>query len=128
MKRHKGKLALVTTLALLCACTTRSQPYGGAPGGNPSYGAPTGGGPCWPVAPLQLQALEHGREFETIAAVAADGSIVHAKGGSIGTLRGDVLYGSGGQLTCQGRQVSMGGRAGAFYSDRDELVLPREAV
>jgi len=58
--------------------------------------------------------------------VAADGSIVHAKGGSSGTIRGDVLHAPRGQIYCQGRQVSMGRGAGAIYSDRDELVIPGE--
>lgn len=120
--------ALCPIAAALWGCT---HSYGGPRGGGnpsygPSYGPPPGGGACWPVAPLQLQALEHGRDFEGIAAVAADGSLLHAKGGSMGVLRGDVLQAPNGQMSCQGRQISIRGRPGAFYSNTDELVIPNE--
>lgn len=73
MKENIRRLALLVAVTLLCACARSSQKYGGG-GYNPSYGPPPGGGPCWPIAPLQLQVLEHGREFEPISMVAADAS------------------------------------------------------
>lgn len=128
MKNEIRRALLVLAPALLGACTHTSQGNGGARGGDPAYGSAPSGGPCWPVAPVELQALEHGREFEPIAAVTADGSLAHAEGGSLGAIRGDVLYGRNGQMTCRGRQISIGRGAGAFYNERDELVIPGEVT
>jgi hypothetical protein len=72
-----------------------------------SSGAPTAHGPasdaCWPVVPLELQALEHGREWEPITRLAADGTVSN-KRGPLGRIDGaTATFSVGGAVWLQGR-------------------------
>src|SRR6476620_3016167 len=66
---------------------------------------------CWPIVPLQLQALEHGREWEPVSWLAADGTISNHHG-TIGRLSGDTLTMGAGQAVafsgqCTGRRATL---------------------
>ena len=88
---------------------------------------------CWPVVPLELQALEHGREWEPVSHLLADGTVTNARGPfgriatdhmTIGKDGGPVLL----EGKCAGRDVEMTSplmpnfRARATYTERGELT------
>ena len=94
---------LVVPLALaVSACASSGA---GGPGAHePASSA------CWPVVPLELQALEHGRE-RPIARLAADGSISNRRG-SLGRIAGDGATSSAGETVwlrarCVGRSAEL---------------------
>ena len=67
---------------------------------------------CWPIVPLELQALEHGREWEPVSRLAADGTISNPRG-TIGRISGDTLTIGAGQVIflagqCTGRRATVG--------------------
>ena len=67
---------------------------------------------CWPVVPLELQALEHGREWEPVSRLAADGTLSNRLG-TIGRISGDTLTIGAGQAIalsgqCTGRRATLG--------------------
>ena len=45
---------------------------------------------CWPVMPLRLDALEHGRDWEPVCSLRADGTILNQRG-ALGVLRDDAF-------------------------------------
>jgi hypothetical protein len=53
---------------------------GCASSGGTGAGARGPSDACWPVAPLEVQALEHGREWEPITRLAADGTVSNRRG------------------------------------------------
>jgi hypothetical protein len=62
-------------------------------------------GACWPVVPLELQALEHGREWEPITRLAADGSVSNRRG-PLGRIAGDgATFGAGDTVWLRARCV-----------------------
>jgi hypothetical protein len=66
---------------------------------------------CWPVVPLEVQALEHGREWEPVSRLAADGTISNRRG-IIGRISGDTLtVGTGHAMAfsgqCSGRHATL---------------------
>jgi len=66
-------------------------------------GAASRANACWPVVPLQLQALEHGREWEPISWVAADGTVSNRRG-TLGRIDGaSATFRAGGTVWLQGR-------------------------
>ena len=72
-----------------------------------SSGSLTARGPasdaCWPVVPLELQALEHGREWEPITRLAADGTVSNRRG-PLGRIDGAAAtFNVGGTVWLQGR-------------------------
>jgi hypothetical protein len=72
-----------------------------------SSGRPSARGPasdaCWPVVPLELQALEHGREWEPITRLAADGTFSN-KRGPLGRIDGAAMtFSVAGTVFLQGR-------------------------
>ncbi len=88
---------------------------------------------CWPVVPLELQALEHGREWEPLSKLLADGTITNGRGPigriardhmTLGKDAGPVLL----EGTCAGRDVEMttpfspNFHARATYTARGELT------
>ena len=81
-----------------------------------SSGSPSAQGPasdaCWPVVPLELQALEHGREWEPVSRLAADGTISN-RVGTLGRISGDTLTMGADQAVvlsgqCTGRGATLG--------------------
>ena len=67
---------------------------------------------CWPIVPLELQALEHGREWEPVSRLAADGTISNPRG-TIGRISGDTLTIGAGQVIllsgqCTARSATLG--------------------
>jgi hypothetical protein len=58
---------------------------------------------CWPVVPLELQALEHGREWEPIAWLAADGTVSNRRGPQGRIDAAAATFGAGGTVWLQGR-------------------------
>lgn len=67
---------------------------------------------CWPIVPLQVQALEHGREWEPVSWLGADGTISNRRG-PIGRIAGDTLTIGAGQVIllsgqCAGRRATVG--------------------
>jgi hypothetical protein len=95
-------------VAVAVAVTVSGCASAGAGAGGERAGRSTA---CWPVVPLELQALEHGREWEPIARVAADGSISNARG-PWGRIAGDAAtFSAGGtvwlQARCVGRVVEL---------------------
>ena len=91
---------LAAGLALAASTCASSAPGGGGGGAR-------GSGPdaCWPIVPLELQALEHGREWEPIARLAADGSISNRRG-PLGRIAGDsATFSAGDTVWLQGRCV-----------------------
>jgi len=95
-------------VAAAVALTVSGCASAGAGAGGERAGRSTA---CWPVVPLELQALEHGREWEPIARLAADGSISNARG-PWGRIAGDAAtFSVGGtvwlQARCVGRTVEV---------------------
>ena len=84
------------------------------------------GGVCWPIVPLRFEALEHGKEWEPIVTLAADGAITHTKGGALGTLAGDRVTTKSGELRCDAERVvhmTGSGEGIAHYDDTDTLLV-----
>ena len=74
-------------------------------GGGGAQSPSASGGVCLPVAPMELLVLEHGREWEPIASLAADGTISQAVNKNPGVafqITADVLRDSHGapKMTC----------------------------
>lgn len=82
-------------------------------------------GVCWPVVQLRFEALEHGKEWEPIVTLAADGAITHTQRGSLGKLEADRVITKSGELRCDAeRVVHMTGNEGiARYDDTDTLLV-----
>jgi len=99
-----GLRSLAAALALAaCACASTGTAAEGTGG--------SGSDACWPVVPLELQALEHGREWEPIARLAADGSISNRRG-PLGRIASDGARFSAGdtvwlQARCVGRSAEL---------------------
>jgi hypothetical protein len=77
-------------------CATAAGPGDGAsgPGADPT---------CWPIVELQLQALEHGREWEPISTLNVDGTIANRRG-TLGRLAADhFTIGTGPTPILEGR-------------------------
>jgi hypothetical protein len=93
-----GQRFLAAALPLVAsACASSGTGGGSARGSGPDA--------CWPVVPLELQALEHGREWEPIARLAADGSI-SSRRGPLGRIAGDgATFSAGDTVWLQGRCV-----------------------
>ena len=101
MRRLRSLAAVLALAASACASSGAGGP------------AARGSGPeaCWPVVPLELQALEHGREWEPIARLAADGRVSNRRG-PLGRIAGDgATFGAGDtvwlQARCVGRSVEL---------------------
>ena len=94
----RGRSFRFAALALVAsACASSGAGGGGARG--------SGSDACWPIVPLELQALEHGREWEPIARLAADGSISNRRG-PVGRIAGDgATFGAGETVWLQARCV-----------------------
>lgn len=60
-------------------------------GGSSGGGLPQGGA-CLPIVPMTLLVLEHGTEWEPIAKLEADGTIVHGKQGVVGGLGAEQMF------------------------------------
>jgi hypothetical protein len=93
--------AALAMMAITCASS-------GAGGGGARARGSTA---CWPIVPLEVQALEHGREWEPIARLAGDGSISNRRG-LLGRIAGDGATFSAGdtvwlQARCVGRRVEL---------------------
>ena len=77
---------------------------GGAGGGGGGGSRTASGGACLPITPLRLLALEHGREWEPMSTLAADGTITthFSKRTPLRfRIEGDRLVGSSGpSMTC----------------------------
>jgi hypothetical protein len=96
-----------------------------------SSGAATARGPtsdvCWPVVPLELQALEHGREWEPVSRLAADGTISN-RGGTLGRISGDTLtMGVGQAVVLSGRCTGRGATLGSPLSAAVKMVVSYDA-
>ena len=81
-------------------------------GGGSSGAAtsPSASAICLPVAPMELQALEHGSEWEPMAILAADGTIsqsVSKNSGVAFRIAADVLQDAGGtaKMSCDANRV-----------------------
>ena len=100
-------------------------------GRGPSAHTPAGAaGACWPVRPLELQALEHGAEWEPMSAVEADGQIVHlAKGRRpMARLDGDRLVGGFGKVaaSCNERlEIVLDGKVSGAHYDAEGAFVER---
>ena len=102
----RGGLCLLAAALALAASACASSGAGGSRGARGS-----GSDACWPVVPLELQALEHGREWEPIARLAADGSISNRRG-PLGRIAGDGATFSAGDTVwlrarCVGRSAEL---------------------
>ena len=64
--------------AVVVACGGGSGSGSGGAGGSTGGAAAPSSAICLPVAPMQLTVLEHGREWEPVAALAADRSITES--------------------------------------------------
>jgi hypothetical protein len=103
--------------------------------GCASSGATSGGASpstrCWPIAPLELQALEHGREWEPMSRLAADGTISN-RVGTLGRIAGDTFMMGAGTVvisgTCADRRATLGSplspalKMVATYDARDVFI------
>jgi hypothetical protein len=86
---------------------------------------PTTAGACIPVVPLRLLVLEHGREWEPIAALQADGVVLRAKGGAMGRIANDQVTDMSGQpvFTCVGSELRVPGQTPtARFEPNGDLV------
>ena len=90
-------------------------------------GAPQTGsssGDCFAIVPMTLVALEHGREWEPIAELRADGTIVRERN-VIATLSADRLVKKTGEtiLTCgAGRRITIDGRSLAHFDGNERMI------
>jgi hypothetical protein len=124
MPTHQASLFLCALSVSMIACATAST----TPGGTENDEAA-----CWPVVPLELQALEHGREWEPLSNLLGDGTITNGRG-PIGRIANDqmALGKDGGPVLlegkCAGRDVEMttplspAFHARATYTPRGELT------
>ena len=79
---------------------------------GPTAGRGSASDACWPIVPLEVQALEHGREWEPVSWLGADGTISNRRG-PIGRIAGDTLTIGAGQAIalsgkCTGRRATLG--------------------
>jgi hypothetical protein len=77
--------------------------------------------------PLRLLVLEHGREWEPIAALQADGVVLHAKGGAVARIANDQVTGMQGQpmFQCVNGELRVAGHPqAARFEPNGDLVDP----
>ncbi len=121
-------VALGLSLAA-CGGGGRTAGGSGATGPNGPNGPTGSSAVCLPVAPMQLTVLEHGREWEPVAALAADGSItesVSKRSGVAWVIAADELRDRDGKakFSCDAQHVlHLGdGALSMRFDDGDALV------
>lgn len=127
-RRLRAFVAILVASGLLFATGCARSTYATAGGPRaPSMGS---GGACWPVVPMRLLALEHGREWEPVSELHSDGMMFFvAKSGRppLGRVVGDSLVDASGrpQIACAagGRLMFQGRVVAAGYGPNDELVF-----
>lgn len=86
---------------------------------------------CLPIVPLRLLALEHGREWEPVAELRSDGTLVSAKAGPIGHIENDRVYDVQNRafLECVGRDLRVPGQPlTAHFDANDDFVDQRSRI
>ena len=98
-------------------------------GGSSGASSPRSSAICLPVAPLQLQALEHGSEWEPMATLAADGSVSQAVNKNAGVafyIAADVLRDARGalEMSCDSNRVlHLAGSALTMHFDGSDALV-----
>lgn len=116
----RGRSFLAAALALVAsACASSGAGGAGARG--------SGSDACWPIVPLELQALEHGREWEPIARLAADGNISNRRG-PLGRIADDgATFSAGGTVWLQARCVGRSAELTSPINPRLKMVVSYDA-
>jgi hypothetical protein len=98
-------------------------------GGASGRVSSAGSGRCWPIVAFRIEALEHGREWEPVLVVAADGTVRRPGSTKVrGTFTQerdlDVFTFPSGRITCgPDRVIRMSGSSSVVtYGPADELI------
>lgn len=103
-------------LAFLCLSFAACAPASGA-------SAPASSNACWPVVPLRLEGLEHGKEWEPQVLLDDDGSVHNPRGPAFARIDHDRAETTTGTMQCDAdRSVHLGAKAGLRYDATDALV------
>jgi len=121
--RGEAGVAALACGALACGALALTGCGGRA---GTTAGTSTGGGACLVVAPMRLLALEHGTEWEPLAELRADGTLVRSPSSVVGSITHDQLLDRAGKpfLWCASdRQIHVAGHGPMAHFDADDHLV-----